>query len=233
MRDKHPSSLSLGLNTISGHFLCCSGGWWTRGPHLWNALIFNEKEVIQSECHTHTFDTIVSSPAAEVLPPVGAHAFMHAEMRAPPMRRAHLKWQKCHSRCAVAFFPPHTLDTHTRAEIPWPVVKDSSFRWEELALKGEEGLLLRCHVERGASVGPSKARGRKVRLTHTHTNTHTHTHCQMGPKHKHVSQTQMGHTQKGAAQINAYRHKSHTVQGTNTRRARTAAGLSTKHLETL
>lgn len=52
--------------------------------------------------------------------------------------------------------------THTQAEIPWPVilvVRDSSFRWEELALEGEGGLDLQRRVERGASVGPLKGTG--------------------------------------------------------------------------
>ena len=62
--------------------------------------------------------------------------------------------------------------SHTQAEIPWPVilvVRDSSFRWEELVLKGEEGLFLQRRVERGASVGPSKAPGQKLRLAHAAT----------------------------------------------------------------
>lgn len=45
------------------------------------------------------------------------------------------------------------------------VVRDLSFRWLELVLKGKEGLSLQCRVERGASVGPSKAAGQK--RTHT------------------------------------------------------------------
>lgn len=55
--------------------------------------------------------------------------------------------------------------------IPWPViaaVRDLSFRWLELLLKGEESLFLQCRVERGASVGPSKALAHNLRHTHVY-----------------------------------------------------------------
>lgn len=46
-------------------------------------LSFLMRRKSSNQSVTHTLDTIVSSPAAEVLPPVGAPAFMHAEMCAP------------------------------------------------------------------------------------------------------------------------------------------------------
>lgn len=81
--------------------------------------------------------------------------------------------------------------THIQAEIPWPVivvVRDLSFRWLEVVLKGKDGLFLQCRVERGASVGPSKAQGEKLRHTHvyaTYRQPHV-TMTQVMPSHKDI-----------------------------------------------
>lgn len=79
--------------------------------------------------------------------------------------------------------------------IPWPVimvVRDLSFRWLELLLKGEKSLFLQCRVERGASVGPSKALGQKIRHTHIYA-THRQPHgtmTQAVPSHKDIDRMQ-------------------------------------------
>lgn len=124
--------------------------------------------------------------------PCWAPVYMHAERWAP--------WCGGHSfngRNATHAVWQCVSLSHTQAEIPWPVilaVRDSSFRWEELVLKGEEGFFLHCRVERAASVGPSKAQGQTLRLTHTHT-TRSHT----GPDC--TRRTQMRCTHLGTARL--------------------------------
>lgn len=113
--------------------------------------------------------------------------------------------------------------THIRAEISWPVilvVRDSSFRWEELVLKREEGLFLQCRVERGAAVGPSKAQGQKLRLTsaRTHAQNHMQPYERMPRLHTHKDTDGMHTFGNSSAQINLHKsicymnHRLHTAQ---------------------
>lgn len=109
----------------------------------------------------------ISSAAAEVLPSVGPPSSCMLEgersdaegiASLADMAAARAVWQ-CISH------------TRIQAGIPWPVilvVRDSSFRWREPLLKGAKSLSLHCRVERGASVGPSKAQGLKLKHTHSH-----------------------------------------------------------------
>ncbi len=112
------------------------------------------------------FNVIISSAAADVLPPVGPLPSCTLKGEHPDTEGIALMAEMPLMLCGSLSL------THVQAEIPWPVipvVRDSSFRREELVLKGEKGFFLQRRVERGASVGPSKAQGQKSdSLTHTH-----------------------------------------------------------------
>lgn len=158
---------NLGPNTFYRQCLFSSSGDWASFWFFIRRMKFSQK--CQWQFLYHHLQRCCGSAA-----PCWAPVFMQGEMWAP--------WSRGHSfngRNAAHAVRQCVSHTHIQAEIPWPVilvVRDSSFRWEELVLKGEKGLFLQCRVERGASVGLSKAQGQKVRLTHRH---HTRSHMRL------------------------------------------------------
>lgn len=90
-------------------------------------------------------NSITSPAAAQVLPPVGPWSFCMLKGELPDARGIALTTEMLLMLCGSEPL------AHIQAEIPQPVIlvlRDSSFRREELVLKREEGLFLQLRVER-------------------------------------------------------------------------------------
>lgn len=166
---------NLGLNTIYSQFVCYSGQW-TRRPCLQNAIFFAWQGT-QSRSLTDDLNILVSSPDAEVLPPVGPLSVCTLKGVHPDEKDTALMAEILHMLCGSmshAYTGWNTLACH-------PVGGRVRFRVGRVGAKGRGGSLLTVSCwERCLQ-----------KLTQTHSTTgpvtsvqHTHTDGMCAPQHR-------------------------------------------------
>lgn len=117
------------------------------------------------------FNIILPSAAAEVLPPVGPLSSCTLKGEHPDAEGITLMAEIPLMLCSSVSL------THIQAEILWPVilvVRDSSFRWEELVLKGERVSSYSVVLREVPLSAPQRLRDRNSD-TQTHHNTEMYT----------------------------------------------------------
>lgn len=168
---------NLVWNTIYSQFVCYSGQW-TRRPCLQNAIFLHDKELIQSRSLTDNLNILVSSPDAEVLPPVGPLSLCTLKSVHPDEKDTALMAEILHMLCrsmSHAYTGWNTLACD-------PVGERVRFRVGRVGAKGRGGSLLTVSFwERCLH------RALKGSRIETHTNTQHH-----GTSHERAAHTQTG-----------------------------------------